>query len=81
MGRNNDKSRVTYNTISQIKFKTSMIKSSLYDYSDAYILVKGNITVVGAGADNASRAVDNKHAIFTYFAAFIDRITEINNTK
>ena len=81
MGRHNDKSRVTYNTNSQIKFKTSMIKSSLYDYSDAYILIKGKITVVGAGADNASRAVDNKHAIFTYFAAFIDRITEINNTK
>ena len=81
MGSHNDKSRVTYNTNSQIKFKTSMIKSSLYDYSDAYILVKGKITVVGAGADNASRAVDNKHAIFTYFAAFIDRITEINNTK
>ena len=81
MGRNNDKSRVTYNTNSQIKFKTSVIKSSLYDYSDAYILVKGNITVVGAGADNASGAVDNKHAIFTYFAALIDRITEINNTK
>ena len=58
-----------------------MIKSSLYDYSDTYILVKGNITVVGAGADNASGAVDNKHAIFTYFAAFIDLITEINNTK
>ena len=58
-----------------------MIKSSLYDYSDAYILIKGKITVVGAGADNASRAVDNKHAIFTYFAAFIDRITEISNTK
>ena len=81
MGRHNDKSRVTYNTNSQVKFKTSMIKSNLYDYSDAYILVKGKITVVGAGAENASRAVDNKHAIFTYFAAFIDRITEINNTK
>ena len=81
MGRHNDKSRVTYNTNSQVKFRTSMIKSNLYDYSDAYILVKGKITVVGAGAENASRAVDNKHAIFTYFAAFIDRITEINNTK
>ena len=28
-----------------IKFKTTMLKSSLYDYSDASILVKGNITV------------------------------------
>ena len=32
----NDDSRETYNTNSQIKFKTSMLKSSLCDYSDAY---------------------------------------------
>ena len=41
----NDQSRGTYNTNSQIKFKTAMLKSSLCDYSDAYILDKGNITV------------------------------------
>ena len=41
----NDESRGTYNTNSQIKFKTSMIRSSLWDYSDAYILVKGTATV------------------------------------
>ena len=58
-----------------------MVKSSLCDYSGAYILVKGKITVVGAGADNATGVVDNKQAIFTNFSAFIDRITEINNTK
>ena len=43
----NDESRVTYNVNSQIKFKTTMLKSSLCDYSDAYILVKGTITVTG----------------------------------
>ena len=37
----NDESRGTYNVNSQIKFKTTMLKSSLCDYSDAYILVKG----------------------------------------
>ena len=31
-------SRGTYNTNSQIKFKTSMLRSSLCDYSDPYIL-------------------------------------------
>ena len=36
----NDESRGTYNTNSQIKFKTTMLKSSLRDYRDAYILVK-----------------------------------------
>ena len=33
----------TYNKDSQIKFKTSMLKSSLCDYSDTYILVKKTI--------------------------------------
>ena len=32
-----------------------MLKSSLYDYSDAYILVKGKITITGAGDDAAAR--------------------------
>ena len=44
----NDESRGTYNVNSQIKFKTTMLKSSLCDYSDA-ILVKGKITIRGAG--------------------------------
>ena len=42
----NDESRGTYNVNSQIKFKTTMLKSSLCDYSDAYILVKGTVTVI-----------------------------------
>ena len=37
----NDESRGTYNVNSQIKLKTTMLKSSLCDYGDAYILVKG----------------------------------------
>ena len=43
----NDESRGAYNVNSQIKFKTTMLKSSLCDYSDAYILVKGTITING----------------------------------
>ena len=39
----NDESRLIYNANSQIKFKTTMLKSGLCDYSDAYILVKGTI--------------------------------------
>ena len=39
----NDESRGTYNVNSQIRFKTTMLNSSLCDYSDAYILVKGKI--------------------------------------
>ena len=34
-----------YSTNKQIRFKTTMLRSRLCDYSDAYILVKGNITL------------------------------------
>ena len=40
----NDESREVY-VNNQIKFKTTMLKSTLYDYSDAYILVKGTISI------------------------------------
>ena len=36
----NDESRGTYNEDNQIRFKTSILRSSLCDYSHAYILVK-----------------------------------------
>ena len=56
----NDESRGTYNVNSQIKFKTTMLKSSLCNYSDAYILVKGTITITGAGDDAAARQADDR---------------------
>ena len=37
----NDESRAIYNTNSQFKFKTTMLKSRFHNYSDAYILVEG----------------------------------------
>ena len=40
----NDESRGTYNKDNQIRFKTSVLRSSLRDYSNFYILVKGTIT-------------------------------------
>ena len=71
------------NTNSQIKFKTSMLKSSLWDYSDAYILVSGTITIDGAGADDAAKPLDerNKGVIFKNFVPFTDFISKINNTQ
>ena len=51
----NDDARGTYNTNSQIYFKTSMLRSSLFDYSDAYILLSGAITIRRAGEDDASK--------------------------
>ena len=44
----NDESRRKYNKGNQIKFETSMIRSNLCDYSDAYILVSRTITIDGA---------------------------------
>ena len=41
----NDESSRTYNTYSQIKFKTTMLKSYLDDYSSAYILENGTVTI------------------------------------
>ena len=41
----NDEARSPYSPNKQIRFKTSMLRSNLCDYSDAYILVRGNITV------------------------------------
>ena len=50
----NNESRGTCNVNSQIKFKTAMLKSSLRDYSDAYILVKGSIAVNNTTAADAN---------------------------
>ena len=41
----NDESSLTYNTYSQIKFKPTMLKSHLNDYSSAYILENGTVTI------------------------------------
>ena len=79
----NDESRGTYNVNSQIKFKTTMLKSSLCDYSDAYILVKGTITINGVGADAAARQADerDKGVTFKNCASFTNCKSEINNTQ
>ena len=79
----NDESRGTYNIGSQIRFKTIMLKSSLCDYSDAYIRVKGKITITGAGDDAAARQADerNKGVAFKKCAPFITCISNINNIE
>ena len=60
-----------------------MLKSSLCDYSDAHILVKGTITITGAGDDAAARQADerDKGVVFKNCAPFINCISEINNTQ
>ena len=50
----NDESRRTQ-TSNDIKFKTTMLRSNLCDYADAYILVKGTITITGVGDNDAAK--------------------------
>ena len=77
----NDESRGTYNVNKQIKFKTKMLKSSLYDYSDAYILAKGTITVNNTAAADADANNTNNKVIFKNCAPFTNCISEIINTQ
>ena len=55
-----DDSRGTCNRNKQIKFKTAMLKSSLCNYSDVYIFVKGTITVNNTGRAAASNNKNKK---------------------
>ena len=77
----NDDVRGAYSPNKQITFKIAMLRSSLCDYSDAHILVKGNISVnntaaAGADANNAAKKV-----IFKNCALFTNCISKINNTQ
>ena len=58
-----------------------MLKSSLCDYSDAYILVKGTITFNKTASANADANTTNKKVIFKNCAPFTNCISEINNTQ
>ena len=77
----NDESRGAYNVNSQIKFKTTMLKSGLCDYSDAYILVKGTISVNNTAAQSATANNTNKKVIFKNCTPFTNCISKINNTQ
>ena len=57
----NDESRGTHNVSNKIRVKTSMIRSNLCDYSDAYIRISGTITITGAGADDSAKRVDERN--------------------
>ena len=68
----NNKSKNNYSLNAETKFLTKSLESSLCDYSDAYILVTGNITVTGGNA--------NTKVAFKNCAPFTECRTEINKT-
>ena len=77
----NDESRGTY-TGNATKFKTTMLGFNLCDYAAAYILVKGTITITGAGYDDATKRADEKGkgATFRNSDPFTKCISRISNT-
>ena len=74
-----DGSKGTYDVGSEIKFRTTMLKSSLCDYSDAYIHVRGTITVNNTAAADADANNTNKKVIFKSCAPFTNYINQVNN--
>ena len=71
-----DQSERDYNSNKEIRIKTSMLRSEWCNFSDAYIIVKGTITVTEP--DNAKR---NKKVIFKNNAPFINCMSKINGVK
>ena len=57
-----------------------MLRSTLCDYGDAYILIKGNITVNDTATDGTAVNNTNKKVIFKNCAPFTNCISKINNT-
>ena len=71
-----DQSEKNYNLNKEIRTKTPMFRSDLCDFSDAYIVVKGDITVT-----NPNYAKRNKAVTFKNNAPFTNCITKINGIK
>ena len=71
-----DQSEKNYNPNKEIRIKTSMPRSDLCDYSDAYIVVKGDIIVA-----NPNKSKRNKSVAFKNNAPFINWISKINGIK
>ena len=51
----NDESKESYKPGGDIKFKTTTLRSTWCNYADAYILVKGTVTITEAGDNAAAR--------------------------
>ena len=71
----------TYNENKSIKFETPMLRSNLCNYSDAYILVKGIITVTAPGVNNGANNIrdkTNRPLILKNNAPFVSCIRRIN---
>ena len=77
----NDESRGNHAN-SDIRFKTTMLRSNLCDYANSYILVKGTITITGESDNAAAERADErgKGVTFKNCAPFTKCISRINDT-
>ena len=73
----NDLSGKSYSINKQIRFKTSILRSEICDYSDAYVTVKGTITA--QKENNRAFAGYNRTSILKNNAPFINCKAKINN--
>ena len=73
--------RGAYSPNKQIRFKTAMLRSSLCDYIDAYILVKGNISVNNTATKGVTANNADKKVILKSCAPFTNCISKVNNTQ
>ena len=71
-----DQSEKNYSINKEIRIKTPMLRSDLCDFSDAYIVVKGEITVT-----NPNNAKRNKAVAFKNNAPFVNCISKINGVQ
>ena len=67
----NDNSKTNYDAANEITYNTEVLKSNICDYNDAYILVKGDITITGHPVTQVA---------FKYCAPFTKCITKIDET-
>ena len=72
-----DQSKKNYNPNKEIWMKTSILRSDLCDYSDAYMVVKGDNTLEGDNDANKR----NKNLAFKNNVPFINCISKINGVK
>ena len=63
-----------YKPSKQIRFKTSMLRSDLCDFSDVYIVVEGKIAVI-----KPNSIMDDKKLAFKNNTMFVSCISKINN--
>ena len=73
--------RGAYSPNKQIRIKTATLRSSLCNYSDAYLLVKVNITVNNTAAAGAASNNAAKKVIFENCAPFTNCVSKINNIE